>query len=253
MCASRIPTIDISGTISRPSRTCSARASSRSALGRGRAARQVSGELVTGNYFSGLGVRAELGRTLQQSDDVAPLQHPVVVISHGLWRRDFSADPDIVGKTIELNNVPLTVVGVADRSFHGTVVSYDIEVFIPIMMAPQFRFNFERLNTVAPLADPLSDRYTAMVSPHGYLRPGTSMASARAELEAMWVTLSRDRTLDEAGQQLRVVRFWQSPTGGQTVHAPDADGVERHGPAGTDDRLRQHRGPRAGARRFTAR
>lgn len=189
-------------------------------LGRGRAARQLSGELVTGNYFSGLGVRAQLGRTLQPSDEVAPSQHPVVVISNSLWRRDFSADPDIVGKTIELNNVPLTIVGVADASFHGTVVSYDIEVFIPIMMAPQFRFNFERTATTAPPADPLSDRYTAMLSPHGYLRPGTSMAVARAELEAMWATLSRERTLDEAGQQLRVVRFWQSPTGGQVFILP---------------------------------
>ena len=119
-------------------------------LGRGRAARQLSGELVTGNYFRAWVSAPQLGRTLQPSDEVAPSQHPVVVISNGLWRRDFGADPDIVGKTIELNNFPLTVVGVADASFHGTVVSYDIEVFIPIMMAPQFRFNFERLNTTAP-------------------------------------------------------------------------------------------------------
>ena len=51
-----------------------------------------------------LGVRAQLGRTLLPSDEIAPGRHPVVVISDGLWRRDFGADPGIVGKTIEINN-----------------------------------------------------------------------------------------------------------------------------------------------------
>jgi putative ABC transport system permease protein len=80
-------------------------------LGRGRSARQVWGELVTGNYFQILGVRAERGRTLLPLDETAPGGHPVVVISDGLWRRDFAADPDVVGKTVEINNVPLTIVG----------------------------------------------------------------------------------------------------------------------------------------------
>ena len=95
------------------------------------------GELVTGNYFQELGVRAQLGRTLLPSDEVAPGQHPVVVLSDGLWRREFGADPDIVGKTIQLNTYPLTVVGVAEPAFHGTIVSFDVEVFVPLMMAPQ--------------------------------------------------------------------------------------------------------------------
>ena len=45
-----------------------------------------------------------------------------------MWRRDFGADPDIVGKTVEVNNYPLTVVGVANPAFHGTIVSYEVEV-----------------------------------------------------------------------------------------------------------------------------
>ena len=61
-------------------------------VGRGRA-RQVSGEIVTGNYFQVLGVRAQLGRTLLPSDELAPGRHPVVVLSDGMWRRDFGADP----------------------------------------------------------------------------------------------------------------------------------------------------------------
>src|SRR4051812_20136458 len=64
-------------------------------LGRGRSGRQIWSELVTGNYFQTLGVGAEVGRTLLPSDEIAPGRHPVVVISDGLWRRDFAADPAI--------------------------------------------------------------------------------------------------------------------------------------------------------------
>ena len=77
---------------------------------------RVMGELVSGNYFQLLGVRAQIGRTFLPSDDIAPGQHPVAVLSDGLWRRTFGADPAIVGKTVHLNAQPLTVVGVADPS-----------------------------------------------------------------------------------------------------------------------------------------
>src|SRR4029078_7724487 len=125
-------------------------------LGRGRGARQVLGQLVAGNYFKVLGVGAQSGRTLLPSDEVAPSRHPVVVISDGLWRRDFNADPNIVAKTIEINNNILTVVGVADRTFHGTIVTYDVELFIPVMMGPQLGFTFGSQHTTPSriLSDP---------------------------------------------------------------------------------------------------
>jgi hypothetical protein len=62
-------------------------------LGRGRGSRSLFAELVTGNYFQVLGVRAERGRTLVASDAIAPGRHPVVVLSDGLWRRDFVPIP----------------------------------------------------------------------------------------------------------------------------------------------------------------
>ena len=187
-------------------------------LGRGRGARQVWGELVTGNYFKVLGVRAQLGRTLLPSDEIAPGRHPVVVISDGLWRRDFSADPDIVGKTIEINNNVLTVVGVADPTFHGTIVSYDVELFIPVMMAPQLGFTFGSQQTTP--SGILSDRRAGVFYPHGYLRPGTTLANATAQADALWATLSRERPLTDAAQRLKVVRFWQTPGSGPTFMLP---------------------------------
>ena len=187
-------------------------------LGRGRSARQVSAELVTGNYFQVLGVRAERGRTLLPSDEIAPGRHPVIVLSDGLWRRDFGADPDIVGKTVEINNYPLTVVGVADRTFHGTIVSYDVEVFIPVMMAGQILKDLGSSRITA--SNILSDRQAAVLFPHGYLRPGTTLASAAAQTDAVWNALAPDRPLTDAAQRLRVVPFRQSPTGGQTYALP---------------------------------
>jgi predicted permease len=178
-------------------------------LGRGRSARSIYAELVTGNYFQALGVRAGRGRTLLPSDEIAPGRHPVVVLNDGLWRRDFGADPGIVGKTVEINNYPLTVVGVADPTFHGTIVSYDVEVFIPVMMAPQLGFTFGSQQTTP--SGVLSDPRAAVFFPQGRLRPGTSLANAAAQTDALWAMLARDRPLTEAAQRLRVVPFWQSP------------------------------------------
>lgn len=187
-------------------------------LGRGRGARPIWGELVTGNYFQALGVRAGRGRTLLPSDEIAPGRHPVIVLSDGLWRRDFGADPDIVGKTVEINNVLLTVVGVADPTFHGTIVSYDVEVFIPVMMAAQIGLDGGLPRPLA--ANVLSDRRTALIFAHGFPRPGTTLASAETQTAAVWATLARDRPITEATQRLRVLPFWQSPTGGQTYVLP---------------------------------
>ena len=183
-------------------------------LGRGRSAWTVSGELVAGSYFQVLGVRTVRGRTLVASDEGAPGRHPVIVLSHGLWRRDFGADPDIVGKIVEINNYPLTVVGVADPAFHGTLVGFDVEVFIPVMMASQIGLQ----NT--PSVDVLSDRRAGLLTVLGHLRPGTTLENAAAQTEALWATRSRDQALTDAAQRLRVVPFWHTPNSVQTYLLP---------------------------------
>jgi predicted permease len=187
-------------------------------LGRGRGARQIWAELVSGSYFEVLGVRAERGRTLRPSDEAAPGRHPVVVLSEGLWRRDFGSDPDIVGRTVEINELALTVVGVADRRFHGTTVVYDVEAYIPVTMAPNLGFSFgSREKTASGI---LSDRRAALFHPYGYLRSGTTFAQAEARMSAIWAALARDRPLTDAAQRLRVVRFWQAPGGAPSFMLP---------------------------------
>jgi len=188
-------------------------------LGRGRSARPIYAELVSGNYFQVLGVRAGRGRTLLPSDEIAPGRHPYAVITEGFWRRDFGADPDVVGRTIEINNYRLTVVGVADSTFHGTIVGYDDEVFVPLMMAPQLGINLGSLQNGRP-SDLLADRGAGVLDVLGHLRPGVSFANAGAQIAALSATLSRDAALTDAAQRLKVIRIWQSPYGGQTFLLP---------------------------------
>ena len=187
-------------------------------LGRGRGARQVWGEIVTGNYFQALGVRAQLGRTLLPSDEVAPGGPPLVVLSDGLWRRDFAADPDIIGKPVIVNARPLTVVGVTDPTFHGTIVSYDVELFIPVMMAPSLGYKFASQQTTP--SEILSDRAAAVFFPLGYLRPGRTLASVTDQTNALWTALARDRSPAETAQRLHVVPFRETPSSAPTFMLP---------------------------------
>jgi predicted permease len=187
-------------------------------LGRGRGARSIWAELVTGNFFQALGVRAELGRTLLPSDEIAPSRQPVVVISDSLWRRDFGADPDIVGRTLEINNVVLTVVGVSGSGVPRDDRELRRRAVHPGMMAPQLGFKF-RSQESTPAAI-LADRRANILYLDGRLRPETTLANAIAQTDAAWATLARDRSLNDAVQRLRVVPFWRSPQGAQTYLLP---------------------------------
>ena len=82
---------------------------------------RVWAEIVSGRYFETLGVTAQLGRVLDPGDDIAPGGHPVAVISDGLWRRMFSADTRVVGRTVRINTQTFTIVGVAERGFRGSL------------------------------------------------------------------------------------------------------------------------------------
>ena len=184
-------------------------------VGLGSRAQRAVGELVTGNYFQQLGVHAQIGRTLLPSDDVAPGQHPVLVLSDALWRRTFAADPGIIGRTIHLNTVPLTVVGVADAAFHGTIVSFDTGVFVPLMMAPQVGLS---MPSAGP--DVLEDKDAMFLMVLGRLRPGQTLASAGAQMSLLSNQLKRVAAVTAVERDVRVLPIWQSPYGAQTYMLP---------------------------------
>lgn len=179
-------------------------------LGLGRTGDRVWCEMVTGDYFQVLGVGAQLGRTLLPSDEVAPGKHPVAVLSDGLWRRSFGADPAIVGKTIQLNRQPMTVVGVAEREFQGTIVSLVMELYVPVMMQP----------TLGGVSH-IDSRETAAMVVFGRLKPGVSIAAASAEIGVLGAQVEADNPLPKAAsQRAEVLPLWRSPFGAQTYVMP---------------------------------
>jgi predicted permease len=93
-----------------------------------------SGELVSGNYFEVLGVTPAVGRMFTLDDDRVPGGEPYVVLSHSYWQRRFGGDPSVLNKTLLINNVGMTVVGVARAGFTGIQIGQSPDVFVPLMM-----------------------------------------------------------------------------------------------------------------------
>jgi len=98
---------------------------------------QLQVQLVSGSYFPVLGVNAGLGRVLTEADDQNPGGHPVTVVSYAWWQQRMGGDPVAVGKTITIDNVPYTIVGVAPREFFGTRVGAAPDLWIPLAMEKQ--------------------------------------------------------------------------------------------------------------------
>ena len=99
---------------------------------------QLAGFLVTHEYFDVLGIEPALGRFFRPEEDENPGTHSVVVLSHGLWERQFGADPNILDRTININGVPFTVVGVAPQGFTGTVQGFQPDlIWAPFHSYPQ--------------------------------------------------------------------------------------------------------------------
>ena len=99
---------------------------------------RLSTEMVSASYFPMLGLEASIGRTFTAEEDQTPGANPVALIGHGVWQRRFGSDSSVIGKTISLNKVPLTIVGVLPDGFKGQKGT--AEVWVPMMMAPQLTF-----------------------------------------------------------------------------------------------------------------
>jgi predicted permease len=100
-------------------------------------AEAVTAEMVSGNYYSSLGVWPQLGRGIQDSDDGPPGSGPVVVISEQFWTREFARSPHVIGKTILFNMTPMTIIGVNPRGFTGASSAQESpDVFFPFSMQP---------------------------------------------------------------------------------------------------------------------
>jgi predicted permease len=138
-------------------------------------AQVVDGELVSGNYYRELGVETALGRPIQASDDAMPGGGAVAVISDGLWSRVFGRSPSVIGKTIQLNRTPVTIIGVNPPRFTGAgSVQTSPDIFVPLSMQP----------VLLPKGKEslLSDKDLWWLQIMGRAKPGVSDAAALAAL-----------------------------------------------------------------------
>ena len=140
------------------------------------------GELVSGNFFEVLGVRPHIGRLFTASDDVTPGAHPVVVLSHGYWMRQFSGNPNIVGTTVRITGVPMTIIGVSPPGFEGLDPGQTVDLRFPLTMQSEVRGGPARSS--APRPTTLSDPRASDMIVVGRLRRGVSLEQAEQALSA---------------------------------------------------------------------
>lgn len=135
----------------------------------------VTAELVSGNFFEGMGVGTALGRPIEPADDAVPGSGAVAVISDLFWQRRFDRSPSVIGKTIDVNLTPVTIIGVAPRGFSGAShVQTTEDMFLPLSMQPVI---FRK-----PTGSLLSDADTWWIQIMGRIKRSTSDEQARASL-----------------------------------------------------------------------
>ena len=152
----------------------------------------VIGVLVAGNYFDVLGVKPILGRAFLPDEDKTPGTHLVAVLSYDAWQRRFGGDRAVVGRTITLNRQPFSIVGVAPQGFRGLNPFARPIAWLPSMTYRQVLNGFELEN--------FDDRRALIWRVAGRLKPGISVASARADMVNIARQLEQEYPNDNRGR-----------------------------------------------------
>lgn len=149
---------------------------------------QADAHVVSGNFFSVLGVQAAVGRTFTAEDDQVPGAHPVAVVSYAYWSRKFGRSPAIIGTTLQMNGTEYTILGVAPPAFFGVWVGASTDIWVPMMMQPQMM----REESLLEKPDVMWLRVV------GRLKPGVTEAQAGARTTDLFRELLRE----EAGSEI---------------------------------------------------
>jgi predicted permease len=165
---------------------------------------RVWGMVVSANYFEILGVRPILGRGFLPVEDEKPGGAPVAVISYRFWQTHFGANPDIVGRTIEINQHPYTIVGVTPAVFQGSQTGVRTEIWVPIMMEAQ----------VNSLGDLLHDHHQFWLLAFGRLKPGVVLSQAQEEMTLRLKPEAKNYPEEHKGHDsVTVYPLWRNPFG----------------------------------------
>lgn len=140
----------------------------------------INGQLVSGDFFHTMGLKAAMGRLIDASDDKASAT-PVTVLNYGYWHSAFGGSRDVVGRTIELNNVPFTIIGVAEQRFTGISPGSDYDVWLPLS-------DGQRIGNSGPFRwnDRQADVAFWWLTIIGRLKPGTPQAQAQAKVSGLF-------------------------------------------------------------------
>jgi predicted permease len=141
----------------------------------------LQAELVSGNYFTMLGVQPALGRVFDSSDDQVFRGHPVVVLSYDYWVTRFDRDANVIGKKILVNNYPMTIVGVSAAGFAGIDPAQSPQIRVPVLMEPIMIPQWTWM-------DP-SSRRARWVQVFGRLKPGYTVESAQPALQTLFTQI----------------------------------------------------------------
>ncbi len=162
-----------------------------------------SGMLVSGGYFSVLGVQPAIGRLLGPADDEQVGGHFVTVLSHRYWERELGSDPGVLNRTIVVNGQSLTVVGVAGRAFDGTTVGTRADVFVPLAMTEQ----------MVSAWDHFENRRAYLLYVFARLRPGGTIEQASAEANTLYSSIINEVEvpLQESMTDQTMERFQAKP------------------------------------------
>jgi predicted permease len=158
----------------------------------GSESQRVFAEVVTGNYFDTLGIRPQIGRFFLPDEDARPGASPVVVVGYAAWLGRFGGASDILGRTIKLNNIAFTIIGVAPQGFKGVNAIFGPDLWVPSMMAEQV--------LPAQQQNALRERAVLTFTGAGRLRSGVSLAQAQADLKTIAVALEREYPDANQGQ-----------------------------------------------------
>ena len=153
-------------------------------LGTGGATDRQTALLVSGNYFSMLGVNAALGRTFAANEGVEIDDAAVLVLSHGLWQRQFGADPQVIGRSVSVNGKQFTIVGVTPREFTGTTRGSVPDLYVPITMYGQLTREWPGNE------HPLATRFMTWHAIMGRLGDGVTFPQAQAAMNLLATQIS---------------------------------------------------------------
>jgi len=143
--------------------------------------------LVSGSYFSTLGVSPALGRLIGLDDDRVIGQEFIAVLSYRYWQNDLGSDPNVVGQQIMINGQSMTVIGVAPKGFEGTTLGIEPMVYVPITMQPMVA-----RGVIPGFPDLTTNRLTYWVYVFGRLAPGISMQRAQVLANAVYHPIIND-------------------------------------------------------------